>query len=275
MEFLLPHRGEEREQIISEIDKIVLYHYKLKILYEEKLRRRFGRVHGNSAADAEDTAIQDLLDSVSNGLNFGELASGDAVDLAAQEADEDLSSEDYSTSEDSNDESDSQTSTQGKAASKSLPISPMSLQSGQASQKRSSLSTQRGPSPVQSDFTVSAPEPTFQHQRSLSLRSARSLTSLNGRSRDTPPPVPPLPVSVKSNNFFYSKALPSKPLPRRPVSQPSQKQASKGAVLPQHRQPKPGLKNIQQSLTPPELVLIPQLLPVFVEMVGVGIGFEQ
>lgn len=275
IEFLLPYNGEEREKIIAEVDKVVLYHYKLKILYEEKLRRRFGRVQGNSAADAEDAAAHDLLDSVTGDLNFGELASGDAVDVAAQQTDEESSSEEYSTSEESSDESDSQLSTVEKAPSKSLPISPSSSKSTfQTFQSSQTLVAQPVPYPRQPNpTTVPSPGSSTRRNRSLSLRSVRSLMSLNSPHRSTPPPVPPLPDSVKNTGSIYSK-----PLPARPGLPPSQASSSR-TVLPhprrspsqmphQRQRPKPDSKG-QRTLIPPELELIPQLLPVFVEMVSV------
>ncbi|KAF7324255.1 PX-domain-containing protein [Mycena sanguinolenta] len=92
LEFLLPHTGQERQVILEEVDKIALYHYKLKVIYEDKLRRRFGRVQASVAqndADAEDEATKALVDGVAEEITFGELIQGDAVDLAAEETDED------------------------------------------------------------------------------------------------------------------------------------------------------------------------------------------
>lgn len=277
VEFLLPHVGEEREQIISELDKVVLYHYKLKILYEEKLRRRFGRVQGDSmhlAADAEDAALQDLLDSVTGELNFGELASGDALDLAAQETDEECSSEDYSTSEDNSDESDSQTSTLENVPPESLPTSPLSAQTLHP-YGSSTILRGRPPSPIRHSLTTD-PRP----RRSLSLKSVRSLISLNhgiSSHRSTPPPVPPLPASVKSAASVYSNSIPQKPLPPRPLSQHYQERSSSRTLLPQREsrsqtpqrgQPPRRPKPIKQTVNPPDLQLIPQILPLFVEMVS-------
>jgi hypothetical protein len=283
IEFLLPHTSEEREQIISEIDKVVLYHYKLKILYEEKLRRRFGRVQGNSihsAADAEDAATQGLLDSVTGELNFGELAAGDALDLAAQETDEESSS-DYSTSEDSSDESDS--------TLEKIPTT-------RSSQALQTVTTPHVSSPSQPERTTSSiqrnsnPQPNRRH-RSLSLRGVRSLLSLNNgitsrRSQDTPP-VPPLPVTVKRADSLHSNFFPQKPLPTGSTSQryqehtPSrllQQTQSHAQVSHQSSQLRLGRpKSVKQTLRPPDLQLIPQLLPIFVEMVcdALGINYEN
>ena len=89
LEFLLPHTGEERSEILREVDTVALYHYKLKVAYEAKLRKRFGRTQGMNDADAEDEATAALVNGVVRDLSFGDVVEGDADDLAAQEADDD------------------------------------------------------------------------------------------------------------------------------------------------------------------------------------------
>ncbi|KAH9943424.1 uncharacterized protein BXZ73DRAFT_97466 [Epithele typhae] len=100
LEFLLPHAGNERETVLKEVDEIALYHYKLKVAYEAKLRRRFGRTQGMNDADAEDEATAQLVNGVVRDLSFGDVVEGDAEDLAAQDADDDDddSSDEYETS---------------------------------------------------------------------------------------------------------------------------------------------------------------------------------
>ena len=107
VEFLLPHIGPEREAIMKEIDQVALYHYKLKLAREDKLRRRFGRAQKQDDADAEDEAATALVHGVVNDISFGDLIDGEAEDLAAEESGTDDSS-DYSTSDeyDSDEESD-------------------------------------------------------------------------------------------------------------------------------------------------------------------------
>ena len=43
LEFLLPASEKDRADILSEVDAMATYHYKTKVVYEDKLRRRFGR----------------------------------------------------------------------------------------------------------------------------------------------------------------------------------------------------------------------------------------
>jgi len=57
LEFLLPHMGQEPAAIMKDVDTVALYHYKLKVVYEDQLRKRFVRVQAglrNHDADAED-----------------------------------------------------------------------------------------------------------------------------------------------------------------------------------------------------------------------------
>ncbi|KAF9646004.1 hypothetical protein BDM02DRAFT_3189196 [Thelephora ganbajun] len=107
VEFLLPYTGQEREAIMKEIDEVALYHYKLKLAHEDKVRRRFGRTQKQGDADAEDEAAAALVQGVVNDISFGDLIDGDAEDLAAEVSASDGSS-DYSSSDeyDSNEESD-------------------------------------------------------------------------------------------------------------------------------------------------------------------------
>ena len=101
LEFLLPHGGPERLAVMEEIDAVALYHYKLKLAHEDKLRRRFGKAQGISQADAEDEAAQDLLNGIVDELSFGELVKGDAQEMEAADSEE----EDSGSEESEDDES--------------------------------------------------------------------------------------------------------------------------------------------------------------------------
>lgn len=271
LEFLLPHTGLERDQIMSEIDRVALYHYKLKVLYEEKLRRRFVRAQGNSyhsSADAEDEAAQELLDNIVAGeLNFGDLVSGDAIDLAAQVTDEESSSEEYSSSEEDTDsEAESSSSQDEKMLTpKKSPMSPPVQPSHQQYFQNNRI-------PVEQRGTNSSKQAVRRH-RSLSLKSVRSLISFNNnsrRSQDTPPPVPSVPAMDRSAAPF--KPPPQKQHPLSPISGPEPITPIKASPLQQIRlQPQQNGKQKsmgRETLKPPELHFIPQLLPVFVEMVS-------
>ncbi|THH06358.1 hypothetical protein EW146_g9633, partial [Bondarzewia mesenterica] len=98
LEFLLPHTGEERKVIIDEIDSVALHHYKLKIAYESKIRRRFGTSQGADLA-ADDEATQALMQGFIHEFSYGEMMRGDAEDMAAQDTDDsyDDSSTEYET----------------------------------------------------------------------------------------------------------------------------------------------------------------------------------
>jgi len=268
LEFLLPHTGKDREDIMMEVDKVALYHYKLKVMYEDKLRRRFGKVQQNRRsddADAEDEATQALVDGVVGEIDFGELVQGDAADLAAEETDEsddsdeedsseEESDSDESSSDDSSDESDDD-AVRRKPDRTTPTVSP------------------RTPTQARTDNEFTTPR-----QRSTSLRTSRSMASLKNRlsqvslsrrSHDLPPapPVPPLPLKNP-----YMAAL-SKPLPPSPSPSSSAEHVVPSASSRPSSRPNPPQipktkkrRKAPVALKPPDLVHIPQLLPVFTEM---------
>lgn len=271
LEFLLPHTGKERADILAEVDKVALYHYKLKVIYEDKLRRRFGRAQVSNGqendADAEDEATQALVNGVVGEISFGELVQGDAIDLAAEETDEEESSDEYSSSDyesGSSDESEesgeeiisdkSKTSTRTQSVRPTPPLRSMTI----ASSSRASLVSQPPPVP---------------RKRSMSLRNIGSknfsLSSLSlKRNQDTPPPVPPLSASVKSPRLTNSKPPTLSPmtLNHAETMPPSSKPSSLKHSPPPQQQQRSKKKTPAETLQPPELYHIPQLLPVFVEM---------
>lgn len=239
LEFILPHTGKERADILAEVDKVALYHYKLKVLYEDKLRRRFGRVQQGQTndADAEDEATQALVDGVVSEISFGGLMQGDADDLAAEETDEesDSSSEFESTSEE-----DDSTEEKPAARTPRPPQTPIP--------------------PPQSNRTRSRPPPesrTPTRQRAMSLKSSRSMTfspkHASSQSHDLVPPVPLIP-----HNSYLSKPLPPDPPSRSSPSTPNAKT--------------PKLRKSNKTLKLPDLHHIPQLLPVFSEIVSHSCG---
>jgi len=308
LEFLLPHTGQERTEIMAEVDKVALYHYKLKVLYEDKLRKRFGRAQGKSAqseADAEDEATQALVNSVVGEISFGELVSGDAIDLAAEETDEEeSSSEEYSSSEyetGSEGDSDESEGTQESTKPKPSVISPTSpsfsshphqiIHHGhhhshqppnirtENMQRSATLKPTSSSSRTPTSQTPANPLP---RKRSLSLKNLKSMGSLSNLRRNNDatsvPPVPALPATSKNSHMAYTKPLPPSPMstssvtvdqppptPGKDLRQQSQlspfprTEVQKGTTGLKKKKPEPALK-------PPELHHIPQLLPVFVEM---------
>ncbi|KAG2367358.1 hypothetical protein BDR07DRAFT_1479232 [Suillus spraguei] len=243
LEWLLPHGGHERANMMNEIDEVARYHYKLKIAHEEKVRRRFTRAQGHDDADAEDEATQALVHGVVGEINFGELVQSDALDLAAEETDDesDESSGEYETdSSGSYEDTESEESEEGPTPT------------------RSRVQTAR-PSPHISPPQHPLTPPTIQpppltHQRSISLRSTKSANFSQQSNWKDVPPVPPLPPSLHRTN---------KPLPPFPPTLTA-RSAENLQRAPDHRPHK--LKGSTNTLKPPDLVYIPRLLPLFVEV---------
>ncbi|KAF8351436.1 hypothetical protein F5887DRAFT_937457 [Amanita rubescens] len=275
LEFLLPHTGQERQEILEEVDKVALYHYKLKVLHEDKVRRRFGRAQGQNEADAEDEATQTLLDNAVNEISLGGLVRTDAGDVDAESDSEEESSEyetcstneDTGSSEEESEEGESEVS----SAEAHFPV--------QRSPRDPRIRPVATVSPVAVDVAQPEPQPPQGRRRSLSLKRIRSMGSLSNlrRSHETPPPVPSLPKELKS-------PTPSSSTTARPPGRSStdanflRPRASMADVARPRSSPQPPLsskpprvtkekkKKKREPLNPPELVHIPQLLPIFVEM---------
>ncbi|KAG6916096.1 hypothetical protein DXG01_008423 [Tephrocybe rancida] len=295
LEFLLPHAGKDRDDLLNEIDKVALYHYKLKVAYEGKIRRRFGRMHErNGDADVEDEVTQDLVNGVVGEIDFGELIQGDAGDLAAEETDEESSDEydDDSSEFESTEDSGSDDSGSEDSSSDEEQTSP-AHQVPNRPHNPGSVSRSQTLRPNQIPTRPPATSDDGPRKRSLSLLSSNSLSAR--RSQDLPPVprIPPMPKSATVNTF--SKPLPPSPstrafershTPTTPSRLNHSSQSSHGGqrkVNPdlslgenygssstsiQDSAPRvPKKKKGAQTLKPPELQHIPKLLPLFIEMV--------
>lgn len=262
VEFLLPHTGPEREDIMKEIDEVALYHYKLKLTHEDKVRRRFGRAQKQDGADAEDEAAAALVQGVVNDISFGDLIDGDAEDLAAEASASDSdNSSDYSSSgeSDSDGESDDD-SEEVTAADKPLPPPPKSahLERHSGAHNIAHKQNHAGPSPrtraitlrtSHSDATASSVSLDLGNKERLSiaqrLRNSKSMEMLRrGKSLDLPPP-PPIPQQhppyqpyrpkrgVRANTIDPPPSSPqsSGSLQRPPPSQRSQSPLKKITVV--------------------------------------------
>ncbi|KAI5124999.1 hypothetical protein M0805_007423 [Coniferiporia weirii] len=280
LEYLLPHSGPERIAVMKEVDEVALYHYKLKLAHEDKLRRRFGKTQGQSEADAEDEATQMLVNGVVHDLSFGELLKGDADDMEAAESEESSASE---TDEDgSEDSSDYETATQSGSEESGekggemggpppLPPKPAIRASmdGQSSpslvsrqDQHAQRSSRRQTASVHSERRGrdAARENGSSRPRSRS-RSLVALKSMFTKNNQDVPPVPPLPSHIPLSPL-------SKPLPPSPLSERS----SQDSERPRKRTPPLKVSSRRKrnkaalELKPPELKEIPKILPIFVEL---------
>ena len=289
LEYLLPHTGKERAEIMAEVDSVALYHYKLKVLYEDKLRRRFGRANGQSQADVEDEATRVLVNGVVGEISFGELATGDAIDMAAEETDtEESSSEESFSSEESETESEDESAELNGSAHEGSscangrpmahspiphsPIQPTSSQQDSNNSHQQSMPQLPRPSPLPVQ-----PQPAVTRKKSFSLMKSKSLNfSLTNLSRsrrnDDVPPVP-------RSKTFYPPAQLSKPLLSNSVAQNKTplplppkdslvKERPPQISNPLPKTTSPRKKKPAQTLSPPKLEHIPTLLPVFAEIVS-------
>ncbi|CAK5275609.1 unnamed protein product [Mycena citricolor] len=231
LEFLLPHTGEERDRIMDEVDKVAVYHYKLKVLYEDKIRRRFGKARANANdADAEDEMTKALVDGVAQEIDFGELIHGDAIDVAAQDTDE----------EDEDDDDDSEF----ESAS----------DSGSDEEGNSEEDTDRSAEETPMQTPRPPPKTLLTVPRPISLKSSRSMSS---------PRFSPRATTAEEPRSSHVEAASTKSVSNVPESQngpfPSSYTESTAAA------PKIEEKR-GAAIQPPDLVYLPKLLPIFREM---------
>ena len=308
LEYLLPHTGKERNDIMAEVDRVALHHYKLKVAYETKIRRRFRRMQAmGSDADAEDEATQALVNGIVGEIDFGELVQGGAGDLAAEETDDESDQDDddddeseSSTTEDSDSdddgsEEDESSSGENQNASRDVGPSP------------SSPTSRR---PTTSPRSVLSPhEDPLQFTRSHLNQGLRSPppTPRSATSDILSKPLPPSPMSYSIDGSHGPSTLtrhgtvPSTPrkTPSRESYNTLDRLRNESTAKHHHRSTSdPGLSKSPSRLShssshthddtspvrkhrkkrataqasqPPELEHIPKLLPVFVEMVSLMI----
>lgn len=278
LEFLLPHTGQDRQAILKEIDEVAMYHYKTKVVHEDKVRRRFGRTEGQHDADAEDQATAALVQGVVHELSFGELIQGDADEFAAEGSSEEDGSEESS-------EYDSEYTT-GDSEEESSEEEPPPPPPRSATMSRSQSHEQalHAPKRAHGSLLVS---PTSKGSLDLStanrpkplprqLRPSRSLNFHAGRSHSpAAPPVPTPQIPQKYLDVPQPLRKPSSsntaPPPSRSAlssPRPPIQEAITGPSRDKRLPPAPGRrKKVTEQIKPPELHHIPQLLPVFVEMV--------
>lgn len=258
LEFLLPHTGTEREGIMREVDEVARYHYKLKLAYEAKVRRRFGRTQaqGVDEADKEDEAVASMVNDVVSDLSFGDLVKGDADDLAAEATDEEDSS--GSSDEDSSDEESS-----GEEESESDED-----EEGDGDRDRDSdgESSDGGklPTPVARSQTLGhspldtrpRASPLYPHQKqSLDIPPTPSKSPIPSPVRSARSMTVSSPIGVASSSSL------SKPLPPPPhLGRQREREAKEGTSTKKRKKP--------EGPKPPELEHLPKLLPLFVEMVS-------
>lgn len=94
LETLLPHAGQERKDVLAEVDAIIEYHRKLKSAHHERMRKRM--IKGESSeADADTAFVTGVMDN----LHIGAVM-GDVADVAAEDSEEDEEEEEGSSDED-------------------------------------------------------------------------------------------------------------------------------------------------------------------------------
>ena len=92
LEFLLPHAGQERAEVMAEIDAVIEYHRKLKVAHHQRMRRRM--IKGETTNKDEDSAF---VEGVMQNLNIAGISEG-VEDLNAEDSEDE--GEDGNSSDD-------------------------------------------------------------------------------------------------------------------------------------------------------------------------------
>ncbi|KAK4051758.1 hypothetical protein OIO90_004582 [Microbotryomycetes sp. JL221] len=94
LDHLLPVGGQQRKDIMNEVDQIVEYHRQLKIQHHERMKKRLMKGQ-SSDADADAAFVAGVLDN----LHLGGMM-GDVQDVAAEDTDDEDDFQDDESSED-------------------------------------------------------------------------------------------------------------------------------------------------------------------------------
>jgi hypothetical protein len=89
LEFLLPHKGKQRQEVMQEIDAVVEYHRQLKVAHHQRMQRRMVRGSLTQMEKDEDMAF---VEGVMQNLNLSSVTE-DVVELAAEESEDEAGSE--------------------------------------------------------------------------------------------------------------------------------------------------------------------------------------
>lgn len=236
LETLLPAGDEERAAILEEVDKVARYHYALKVVHEERVRRQFWRSEaGGEKGSGEDADVatarqaEAFAHSVAREIGIGDFTSGSENEFSAGtdgEDDEDDEDDEEDETDDEEDSSEFETDSEEERETleDSLPSKQLFPKPIASPTKALAHSGSSGPATISLTHSRQntqpvlsrSPPPQQVRQRTFSLRSARSMTfsrdkdrgSRSSKESNEVPPVPPLPPRFE------------KPLPPRP-SNPS------------------------------------------------------
>lgn len=242
LEYLLPHTGPERVEILQEVDAVALYHYKLKVAYEDKVRRRFTKQKGSGDEDA----AQALVDNVVGELQFGSLITGDAEEIFAEEEEEETDSDESEFSSDGDYSSEEYSGTEEETSAPPSPLSDHHHHHPHPHHAPTSPKHDSGSRPLVSPI------------KPVSRARGASHSSISS----------PLRTSFTPSDLHPRTSI-DKPLPPPPDSSGHRRTKSGGGdhigpVLKKRKRRRVG----QVAIEPPELKAIPRLLPIFVELVS-------
>ncbi|KAK0553655.1 hypothetical protein OC845_001127 [Tilletia horrida] len=265
LEICLPAGGGPRRRAMVEIDALVVYAYQVKLQREAKLRRKIAdrEVHGaanalSQAASQQRREEDDVafVGRVVENLGVGEMFTGDIADVEAEE-DDDYDEDEAREGEEDEDDgllTETEIATLDEAAKDELRT--------QRRLERKDEEAIRARMPgMQREMSLRALKENARRTSEDSAEEDRSSTKTDGSDGAAPPPPPPRWIPpVSRQNSMAASGQNEKDLPSIPNEVP---QGGDGVASGTIR----ASKKKKKVVAPPHLSVIPEMVPLFVEMV--------
>jgi len=191
LDYLLPHAGNERQELLAEVDSLVEYHRKLKVAHHERMRRRLVR---GEATDKDGDAA--FVEGVLQNLQLSDDMTAEIGDLTAQDSDEEADEEDEEVFEDAASGSSSSRPASTDSSSKRSPFDPVD-KPPPLPPKHSANGLQPAPYKKKKKDRVVIDPPDLVHVPKLVpvfVELVRPALDATRRSTVPPPPLGPVPT---------------------------------------------------------------------------------
>lgn len=160
LEVCLPAVGQERQRVLQEIDRVVVYAYRLKLMRELKLKRRLADSEVRGAArragisDPTGGGLEDDDETAFVSAMAENLGVGDAFTDEVHEVEAEEEAEEAAAQDEDDDDTDTDTYTSFESASSEGDSDP--TQKSHSTEQHSDLGRWKPPMPVRSISTLTA-----------------------------------------------------------------------------------------------------------------------
>ena len=258
LEFILPHGGPERQAIMTEVDAIAQYHYKLKVAHEEKVRQRFDQATG--AEQSEEAA---LLGSVLASLSLSETAVGEAGELADESSDEESEDDGDAERKTLDDAASEQTSIRSSGREGKLPslVAPPVPPKDKPVSPASPASAVSATTPTSAKLLTVPPTGEDKQRRGSNQSGRSSLDKIRSS-------INPLRKSP-SNDSEAGDGRKGKQQPVRVAARVPGDGSGRNGGKKRHG------RKVEENIQPPQIKALAELRPLFVEVVGLTPKFAM